>query len=276
MQVYFSHSYREVDSEVNSFFMSAMKNLGWKVIVDPPSPSILYEKIAKHIEDSDLVVVAVTRRELDAATGEWLPSPWISQEIGMSMMARVPLLVYVEEGVRVGDLVEEVHYERFARDRLAADRVLIIDRLRKLGDSVSAAKPPEPQHDPFAFVVMKFDDSDLDDAYELAIRPAIEAAGLKSIRVDKISVDGTITDEIINSIQRCMVVVADLTGERPNCYYEVGFAHASGRPVVLTIRKGEKIHFDLVTRQFLIWDTKRKLKAELEDRIKRILTTSRA
>ena len=35
------------------------------------------------------------------------------------------------------------------------------------------------------------------------------------------------------------VVLADLTGERPNCYFEAGYAHALGKQLILTIRKGE-------------------------------------
>jgi len=105
-RVYFSHSYRDVDEEVNSFFIDLMKELLWEIAVDPPNPKILYEKIAKHIEDSDFVVVIVTRREFDEKSNTWLPSPWISQEIGMTMMAQKPLLIFVEEGVSVTDVVE--------------------------------------------------------------------------------------------------------------------------------------------------------------------------
>lgn len=270
-RIYFSHSYRDADEEVNSFFMGIMKRLSWEIAVDPPSSTILYEKIAKHIEDGDFVVAVVTRREFDKESNTWLPSPWMSQEIGMAMMARKPLIVFVEEGVSVTDAVKEVHYYRFSRKRLNEDEPLIIDRLSKFAESVFASHTYERQQDPFAFVVMKFDDEELEDAYELAIEPAVKASGLKTVRVDKVSVEGTITDEIIHLIKTCTLVVADLTGERPNCYYEVGFAHALGRPVILSIRKGEKIHFDLVTRQFLIWNNMRELRKKLEMRIKRIL-----
>jgi len=185
-----------------------------------------------------------------------------------------PLPVYIPESpglIFVPKPVEGIHYYRFSRKKLDDDKVLIRDRLSKFADKVFAAHKYEQPKEAFAFVVMKFDDQELEDAYELAIEPAINAAGLKTVRVDKVSIEGTITDEIVRLIKMCSLVVADLTGERPNCYYEVGFAHALGRPMILSIKKGEKIHFDLVTRQFLIWNNIRELKNELELRIKRIL-----
>ena len=236
-----------------------------------PSPTILYEKIAKNIEDSDFVVVVVTRREFDEKSNTWLPSPWISQEIGMAMMARKPLIVFVEEGVSVTDVVEEVHYNRFSRKRLFDDEPLIRDGLTKFANNIVTMYTYERHQDPFAFIVMKFGDQELEDAYELVIEPAINACGLKPVRVDKIAVENTINEDIIRLIKTSTLVVADLTGERPNCYYEVGFAHALGRPVILSIKNREKIHFDLVTHQFLIWNNLREFRGELELRIKRIL-----
>ena len=43
-------------------------------------------------------------------------------------------------------------------------------------------------------------------------------------------------------LQRASVVVADLTLERPSCYYELGIAHGVGLPTVIIAESGTAIH----------------------------------
>ena len=54
----------------------------------------------------------------------------------------------------------------------------------------------------------------------------------------------------------------------PNCYYEAGFAQALGKPMIFCIHEKYKIHFDLATYRFIVWNSEavltRKLKVRLE------------
>lgn len=74
-----------------------------------------------------------------------------------------------------------------------------------------------------------------------------------AIRIDREAPMGSLVETIKQEIRRSDFVVADLTDERPSCYFEVGYAEALGKPVIFVasnesvMRPGEptKIHFDI-------------------------------
>jgi len=120
------------------------------------------------------------------------------------------------------------------------------------------------------FVIMKFNDDTLDSAYEGVIKPIVKKYKFKPIRIDEIQDSGKITDQIIEEISKSQIVIADLSGETPNCYYEAGFAHAIGKEMIFTIRKDTPIHFDLSAYRFIEWDTENELRQGLDLRFKSI------
>lgn len=121
---------------------------------------------------------------------------------------------------------------------------------------------PKPQ----VFVIMKFGDDNLDSAYEGVIKPIVKEFGLNPIRIDEVQDSGKITDQVLQCIAESKYIIADLTGERPNCYYECGFAHALGKELILTIKATDEIHFDLAVYRFIKWKTEANLKKLLRER----------
>ena len=109
------------------------------------------------------------------------------------------------------------------------------------------------------FVAMWFSE-EMNTSYEQGIKPAIEAAGYTSMRIDKKEHSNKIDDEIIAEIQRSRFLVADFThgddGARGGVYYEAGFAHGLNLPVIFSCREDmlDKLHFD--TRQYnhIAWE----------------------
>jgi hypothetical protein len=117
------------------------------------------------------------------------------------------------------------------------------------------------------FVIMQFGDELLDSAYEGVIKPLGEKYGFEVLRVDEIQDSGNISQQILENISQSELVLADLTGERPNCYYEAGFAQALGKELILSIHKDDDVHFDLAGYRFITWKTEAEFRRELKKRL---------
>lgn len=97
------------------------------------------------------------------------------------------------------------------------------------------------------FLVMPFQGEGMDDVYS-AIQDECRKLRLHTRRADEFSGAGMIINEITNLIERAEFLVCDLTFERPNVYYELGYAHGVGNEaldMLLIAQEGTKLHFDI-------------------------------
>jgi hypothetical protein len=121
------------------------------------------------------------------------------------------------------------------------------------------------------FVVMSFGkDPDLEDAYE-TFCTASEKYGFHAFRIDH-HIDETkrIMPEVIENIKRCAFVIADVSEPKPNVYYELGWAQALGKPVIVTAREGVKLEFDIYDVPTIYWRNQKSLREGLAQRLERI------
>jgi hypothetical protein len=113
------------------------------------------------------------------------------------------------------------------------------------------------------FTIMAFR-PDITPFWEHVVQPAADAAGLRPIRIDAEEPEAAISEAILSSIRRSTLVLCDLSFERPNCYFEAGFAKGSFRRVIFTARadhdprgavRGEyRVHFDVDQLRITFWD----------------------
>lgn len=105
---------------------------------------------------------------------------------------------------------------------------------------------------PFVFVLMPFD-STFNDIYKFGIKGAADDVGAYAERLDEQKFTEGMLDRIFNQISKADVIVADMTGRNPNVFYEVGYAHALGKIVILVTKKKDDIPFDLIHFQHTIY-----------------------
>ncbi len=122
------------------------------------------------------------------------------------------------------------------------------------------------------FVAMSFDPS-LTTAWREGIEPAIRGAGYEPVRIDNKEHIDRIDDRIIAEIRRSLFAVVDLTLQRPNVYYEAGFAFGMGKPVIYTCRNNDhkNLHFDIRQYNCITWAEPADLSDRLRDRIGAVL-----
>lgn len=129
------------------------------------------------------------------------------------------------------------------------------------------------------FVIQPFDSGKFDKRFVDIYRPAIEAAGLTAYRVDKDPGVSVPIEAIETGIRQATICLADITADNPNVWYELGFAFATGRPVVMVCseeRTGKKYPFDIQHRTIIPYladapsDFER-LREKLTERIKALV-----
>jgi hypothetical protein len=127
-------------------------------------------------------------------------------------------------------------------------------------------------------VFQPFDKGPHDKRYDETVAPAIVAAGLEPYRVDRD--DGAVIpiDTLHDEIRSAAICFADISTRNPNVMYELGYAIASNKEVVIicAAHQAERFPFDIQHRGIITYTLEsasdfEQLKTAVTNKIKALL-----
>jgi hypothetical protein len=144
------------------------------------------------------------------------------------------------------------------------NRQATADRVSDLVELLEALEPPR------AFAVRLLNPAVAEYAavqnyFDVVVQPVIEGElGYRMVVVDgrQAYEHARVDEEIFAKLHRSSVVLADLTGARPNCFLELGYALGRGLPTMVMAQEGASLPFDIATLSGLHWATS----GSMEDR----------
>ncbi len=119
---------------------------------------------------------------------------------------------------------------------------------------------------PKAFVVMQFQTPEYEALFRDVIEPICKAEGIYAYRADSTHLPGLIIEDIKKQIAEARVIIAEITPQNPNVYYEVGYADALNKPVILIADRKEGLKpFDVRAYRTIFYDNSIGGKSQIEN-----------
>ena len=134
---------------------------------------------------------------------------------------------------------------------------------------------------PTCFIIQPFDSAKFDRRFTEIYKPAVEKAGLEPYRVDQDQNIDVLIDAIEQGISRAAICLADISTNNPNVWYELGFAFAADRPVIMICsdERSGNYPFDIQHRKIIPYKSDspsdfEDLKHQIYERAKALTTKS--
>lgn len=138
---------------------------------------------------------------------------------------------------------------------------------------------------PNCFVIMPINNEATEHLWQDVYQSVISDCGFIADRIDESDDGSDLSPQILEKIVNADLIIADLTMERQNCYFELGYAYGktdTDASVIVCCREdhshysdnykkdGPQVHFDLSGRYIIWWDDEdlEKFRAQLKEKIK--------
>ncbi len=123
--------------------------------------------------------------------------------------------------------------------------------------------------DNLVFVLTPFHQSE--ESIYRTIQEACRNHNLICIRGDETYSESDILSNIIKSIVRSRIIIANITSRNPNVFYELGIAQAIGKQTILVSKAPEDAPFDVKTKRMVAFENKYDLEKKLTKALDQIL-----
>lgn len=233
VSVYFSHSYRDDDQQINEYFLNLMRDTGIMPSVDVPSNRLNSAKLERQFGfNSGLICVLP-----DRATG---PSAYILSEIWMALRSGKPTLVFAEDTIPHNFLPDRLIKDRFSRRsywRSTRDHLQRIESFLQFSGKAQLPRirPSDRQRTAFVLGLSSLEGSSRD-----AVGEAIEARKYEFVDADQVDGDPVDIQHTYAGIRDASFVLAFVDNMKPRDAYLVGFARGAVVPTIM-IRHGEQL-----------------------------------
>ena len=139
--------------------------------------------------------------------------------------------------------------------------------------NITISEPDIIAINPKVFVIMQFSEP-YNELYHDVIKKVCEKEfDLDVKRADETYGPGIIIADIKKDIKEAQVVIAEITPINANVYYEVGYADALNKPIILVADKNTKLPFDLHPSRTLYYENSIGGKSKVEESLRKYLKT---
>ena len=241
-----------------------------------PEPGLINNQVIRYLVNSQLVIADLTGH-----------NPNVFYELAIRHYIKKPLIQIIRKGERLPFDIAETRVVIFETDSESAEtakedlknQIKAIENQKfEVETPISVALkeidtyikvnpifdggPLPPVENDLCYVTMPFGKKevdglviDFDSVYYDHVKPSLEHANFRAIRADEAIVPGKSGMEgIWRLINRCRMLVADITGKNPNVLYELGIAHTLGKDVIIMTQKPEDVPYDIKHLMYL-WYT---------------------
>jgi hypothetical protein len=127
---------------------------------------------------------------------------------------------------------------------------------------------------PRAFVVMQYTEP-YESLWKEVIEPVARRVGFDPYRAADVFTPGVVLQDIVRGISTSQAIIAEVTPNNPNVYYELGYAHALGTPTVLLAQKPKegdvRLPFDISGFRVIFYDDAIRGKGKVEESLEKHL-----